>query len=243
MHFCGRLMWRDDFHCKRTIFCSMDLIKRFLWSFHWSGHVVRFGKKMLLWWARSKGRSSVWILKVSDNSALREGWQLNESRHQCHWQHCSFLVECHWEDNQIFQITLTIADSMQAHFPLWNIGRAKEGFHHLSFSHWSCKFANSESSKTEQTNCVELNETETSGMPSCSAQSKTGGRWSRVPPSDFEICLTDTFPHVSTVLLTPFLKCELSHWHLHLHQHCLTGTFPCVTHIDTCMHAHTQTPT
>jgi len=42
-----------------------------------------------------------------------------------------------------------------------------------------------------------------------------------------------------TVSLAPFLMLALSHWHLHLNQHCLDDTFPSVTNKHTC----TQTPT
>jgi len=52
-------------------------------------------------------------------------------------------------------------------------------------------------------------------------------------PNIFENCLTGTFPYVSTVSLAPFLMWALSHWHLHLNQHCPRGTSPCVTHMHT----------
>jgi len=52
------------------------------------------------------------------------------------------------------------------------------------------------------------------------------------------------FNSMRTVPLAPFLMWALSHWHLCLNQHCLTGTFPYVTHTHACTHAaHANTHT
>jgi len=75
--------------------------------------------------------------------------------------------------------------------------------------------------------------------PTLSAKSWSFKNWMPLmwfAPNIFENCLTDTFPHVSTVLLTPFLMWALSHWHLYLNKHCPRGTSPHVTSM------HTTTP-